>query len=175
MTHNLSTTISIPPGLKAAWEKDVLTVTGPKGIVKRAFNIPGISIALKSNELNLSAQGDRMKTMLNTSVAHIENMMTGAQNGFNYRLAIVFSHFPINAAVKKDVVEINNFIGEKRARIAAIVGATKVEIKGRDIFVSGADKEAVGQTAANLENACRIRGKDRRVFQDGIYIQEKSG
>ena len=175
MTNILSTQIAIPQGLKAAWENSVLTITGPKGSVKRTFHIPGLSIALKSNELALSADRDRMKTMLHTTVAHIENMMTGAQNGYQYRLAIVFSHFPINAAIKKDAVEINNFIGEKRARIARIVGTTKVEIKGRDIFVSGPDKEAVGQTAANLESACRIRNKDRRVFQDGIYTQEKSG
>ena len=35
-------------------------------------------------------------------------------------------------------------------------------------------KEKVGQTSANIERACRIRGRDRRVFQDGIYIVEKA-
>jgi large subunit ribosomal protein L6 len=49
----------------------------------------------------------------------------------------------------------------------------KVENK-TEVVVSGADKEKVGQTSANIERACRIRGRDRRVFQDGVYIVEKA-
>ena len=48
----------------------------------------------------------------------------------------------------------------------------KVENKS-DVFVSGVDREKVGQTAAIIEKACRIRGRDRRIFQDGIYIVSK--
>jgi len=29
--------------------------------------------------------------------------------------------------------------------------------------------------AARIEQASKVRGKDRRVFQDGIYIVEKAG
>ena len=42
-----------------------------------------------------------------------------------------------------------------------------------DVVVRGADREKVGQTAANIERACRIKKRDRRVFQDGIYIVSK--
>ena len=51
----------------------------------------------------------------------------------------------------------------------------KVEVKNKvDVIVTGADIEKVGQTAANIERACRIRKRDRRVFQDGIYIVAKA-
>ena len=50
---------------------------------------------------------------------------------------------------------------------------TKVEVKAADITVSGPDIEAVGQTAANMEQATKIRKHDRKVFQDGIYITKK--
>ncbi|MEM3690235.1 MAG: 50S ribosomal protein L6, partial [Candidatus Micrarchaeia archaeon] len=63
-------------------------------------------------------------------------------------------------------------IGEKKPRVASIVGDTKVEVKGSEIFVSGVDKEAVGQTCANICSATCIRNKDSRVFQDGIYLVE---
>ena len=50
-----------------------------------------------------------------------------------------------------------------------------MKVKGQEIIVEGIDKEATGQTAANIEQATRITKWDRRVFQDGIYIVEKAG
>ena len=52
----------------------------------------------------------------------------------------------------------------------------KVEVRVEnktDVVVKGADREKVGQTAANIESACKIKKRDRRVFQDGIYIVSK--
>jgi len=37
----------------------------------------------------------------------------------------------------------------------------------------GIDKESVGKTAANIEHATRIRERDPRVFQDGVYTVER--
>ncbi|TRM73728.1 50S ribosomal protein L6, partial [Sulfolobus sp. E5] len=46
-------------------------------------------------------------------------------------------------------------------------------IKGEDIVVEGSDIEAVAQTASNIELASKIRGFDRRVFSDGIFLYKK--
>ena len=55
-------------------------------------------------------------------------------------------------------------------------GEVQVRVENKvDVIVSGADREKVGQTAANIERACKIRKRDRRVFQDGIYIVSKDG
>ncbi len=175
MNSKIEDTIELPSGISAQFNAGVLTVTGPKGKVTRDVAVHGVDIATQNNAITLSAENVRLKRMLNTTAAHIRNMVKGAKDGYVYRLAIVFSHFPINAAVKKDVLEINNFIGEKKPRLARIIGETKVEVKGRDVLVSGANRDHVGQTAANIEGACRIRDKDRRVFQDGIYILQKAG
>ena len=51
----------------------------------------------------------------------------------------------------------------------------KVNVKGTDIIVEGVDIEKVGQAAGKIEQLCRITNKDRRIFQDGIYIVEKNG
>jgi large subunit ribosomal protein L6 len=68
---------------------------------------------------------------------------------------------------------IENFIGERNPRKAKIMGDSKIIIKGDDIIVQGINLEDVSQTAANIQNATKIRNKDPRVFLDGIYVYEQ--
>jgi large subunit ribosomal protein L6 len=49
----------------------------------------------------------------------------------------------------------------------------KVALGADEVTVAGIDKESVGKTAANIEHATRIRERDPRVFQDGVYIVER--
>jgi large subunit ribosomal protein L6 len=90
-------------------------------------------------------------------------------------MKIVYSHFPMKVSVKAGNIVIENFLGERTPRFAKICGDTKVLVKGSEIILIGINKEDVGQTAANLERATRIRRKDPRVFQDGIYLVAKHG
>ncbi|MFQ6053494.1 MAG: 50S ribosomal protein L6, partial [Candidatus Bathyarchaeia archaeon] len=45
--------------------------------------------------------------------------------------------------------------------------------QGDDIIIEGIDIEEVGQTAANIQRATKIRRKDLRKFLDGIYVYNK--
>ncbi len=111
-----------------------------------------------------------------TFKAHIANMLKGVTEGFTYKLKVVYSHFPMTIKVQGDEVVIENFLGEKNPRRARILPGVNVKVMGgQEIIVEGIDKEAVGQTAANIEQATRITKWDRRVFQDGVYIVEKAG
>ncbi|NIU39655.1 50S ribosomal protein L6, partial [Candidatus Bathyarchaeota archaeon] len=83
------------------------------------------------------------------------------------------SHFPISVKVKEKTVVIENFTGERSPRIAKIMGDTKVTVKGEDVIVQGINIEDVSQTAANIQNATKIKKKDPRVFLDGIYVYER--
>ncbi len=124
--------------------------------------------------IRLYGKGRRAKAMMGTAQSIIKNMITGVTQGFTYKMKIISSHFPMNVKVQGDQVIIENFIGERWPRRARIVGAgTKVEVKGDDVIVKGIDKEAVGQTAANIEQATKITRKDLRKFLDGIYVYEK--
>ena len=76
-------------------------------------------------------------------------------------------------SVKGDYVVIDNFLGEKASRHATVVGDSKVITKGSSVTIEGNDREGVGQTAANLERATIVKGRDIRVFQDGIYLVSK--
>lgn len=171
--------IQIPEGVEVEIEGRKVRVRGPKGAIERELWHPGVQIAIDEsmNEVFIRTESTRkkQKAIAGTFASHINNMITGVREGFFYRLKAVHAHFPIQVAVTKDGrgVSISNFLGERRPRIAKLMDGVKVEIRGSEILVSGVDKEAVGQSAANIEQATRIKGYDPRVFQDGIYLVEK--
>ena len=101
-------------------------------------------------------------------------MITGVTKGYQYKLKIVFSHFPISVKLQDKSVLIENFTGERRPRRIKLIGNVKVKIEPDDIVVEGANLEEVSQTAANIEQATRVRNKDPRVFLDGIYVYERN-
>ena len=113
------------------------------------------------------------KALIGTWKAHLSNMVQGVNQGFLYEMKVVFAHFPMKVAVKGNVMTIDNFLGEKATRTAAIAGDVKVNVKGDIVTIEGNDKECVGQTAGNLEKATVVKGRDTRVFQDGVYVISK--
>ncbi len=167
--------IEIPDGITASLDGGLLTLKGKKDTLSRDFTHPKIQISLNGKIVHLGVELPRKKekALIGTYNAHINNMIKGLTEGFEYHLKIVYSHFPMKVSVKGDDVVIENFEGEKSPRKSRIMPGCKVSVKGDMVIVTGADKEAVGQTAANIERATRIKGFDIRVFQDGIYITEK--
>ena len=105
--------------------------------------------------------------------SHISNMIAGVTKGYEYKMKVVYSHFPIQLKAASDELVINNFLGERKSRSAKILAGTKVEIGKDEVLIKGINKESVGQTMANIEQATRVRGFDIRIFQDGIYLVEK--
>ena len=101
-------------------------------------------------------------------------MIKGVTSGFKYHLKALYSHFPMTLKQEGNELVVNNYFGERVPRRAKILPGVKVEIKNKvEITVSGSDKELVGQTAANIERCATVKNRDRRVFQDGIYLLNK--
>jgi len=84
-------------------------------------------------------------------------------------------HFPMNVKVEGNRMIIKTFLGEQVDRTAKILPNVNVDIKGNKITITSHDKEAAGQTAANIETATKVKGRDRRIFQDGIFLTERNG
>ncbi|MEM5853286.1 MAG: 50S ribosomal protein L6 [Candidatus Aenigmatarchaeota archaeon] len=167
--------IKIPEDVKVEVDGKKVKVSGEKGELERSFEEKGISIIMENKKIVISAESDKKKfrALVGTIAAHIKNMFKGVSKGFTYKLKVVYSHFPVSVKVEGDKVLIQNFLGERVPRVAKIVGKTQVKVEGQEITVSGINVEEVGQTAANIEQACRIIGYDRRRFMDGIYIVER--
>ena len=167
--------VEIPEGVKVEVERGKVIVEGPKGKLERELYHPRILIEKKDNKVEVKCEFARRKekALVGTFAAHIRNMIKGVTEGFVYKMKVVYSHFPIKVNVKGNEVIIENFLGEKHPRKAKIFGNVKVSIKGDEIILEGINIEEVGQTAANIEDATKVKYRDVRVFQDGIYIVAK--
>ena len=169
-------TIDIPEGVQVKFTKESgnLNVTGPLGNLSRTFTNPKIRINLEKNNISVVCKLPKKidNSLLGTWYAHIKNMVHGVAQGFEYKMKIVYSHFPIKTHVKDNELIIENFLGEKLPRKARIIGDTKVKISGDQIIINGTDIETTGQSMANIEKTTKIKNYDPRVFQDGIYLVE---
>ncbi|MDD5172099.1 MAG: 50S ribosomal protein L6 [Candidatus ainarchaeum sp.] len=160
--------MEIPQGVTVRMDGATVIAKGPQGEVKKSFP-KGISVKVSGNAVEVSSSD---KAIQGTVEAVVKNMMEGASKGYSKNFKLIYAHFPISIEVKGSDVTIKNFLGEKQARKTILIGSTKVQAKGQLVTISGPDKEAVGQTLANIRNAMRIKDKDGRVFQDGIYDAE---
>lgn len=168
-------TVEIPDGVSVSMEGENLLVKGPKGELRKVLR--GVRMKVKDNEVKFTSLSDRRKdkAMVGTWRSHLENMITGVTDGWQASMKMVYSHFPVKFSVDGKKIIIQNFLGERSQREARIFGAsTKVEVKKDDVIITGIDKEDVGQTAANIEIACKVKGYDRRVFQDGCHLVKKT-
>lgn len=69
-----------------------------------------------------------------------------------------------------------NFLGEKLVRHVKMLPGVSVESsKGvkDQIELSGNSLENVSQSAADIQQICRVRNKDIRKFLDGLYVSER--
>ncbi len=168
--------VEIPENVRVEVNGSRVKVSGPKGMLERDFShARKVRIFVEDSKVVVETHFARRKekAVVYAVAAHIRNMIAGVTKGFRYWLKVIYSHFPITVKVEGDKVLIINFLGEKSPRIAKIIGDVKVKVQKNDVIVEGIDIEDVGQTAANIEQATKITGFDRRVFVDGIYIYKK--
>ena len=168
--------VEIPPGVNVTLEGSMLTVSGPKGTLARDIRFPQIDVTVGDGEVVVSTASDKKRflAMSGTLEAHVKSMFRGVVEGYEYRMKVVYSHFPIQLKQQGDRLEINNFLGEKQPRLAKILKGVTVKIGNDEVTLTGIDKEKVGNTAANIEHATRVTKRDPRVFQDGVYITERA-
>ncbi len=169
--------IEIPQDVEVKIENTKISVKGPKGEITRDFKIKRFEFVKDNNELIIKVKKatKREKRLINTFAAHIRNMFKGVTQGFIYKMKVCYSHFPINVSLKGNELIIKNFLGEKYPRTVKLPKEVNVKINGDIIVLEGIDKEKVGNCATLIEQATRITNRDRRVFQDGIYLIEKDG
>ena len=177
MKLKLSESIAIPEGIECRVENNTIICKKSGVELKKKIDVPGLIVSLENNAIVLKCDyGNKIQfNKIMTLIAHIHNLFTGLENKFIYKLQACNVHFPMTLKVEKNQLLINNFLGEKKSRFAKILPNVEIDVKGQNITLTSHDKESAGQTAANIEKATKVRNRDRRIFQDGIYIVERPG
>ncbi|KAH6636682.1 ribosomal protein L6, alpha-beta domain-containing protein [Chaetomium tenue] len=178
-------TLEVPENVKVSIKARLVTVEGPRGkLVKDLGHIAVSFSSPKKNVIGLEIHHGVRKNVaaLRTVRTLINNMIIGVTKGFKYKMRYVYAHFPINVNLEQNSetgnweVEIRNFIGEKIVRNVVMQPGVEAEVSKAqkdELVLSGNSLEAVSQSAADIQQICRVRNKDIRKFLDGIYVSEK--
>lgn len=176
MKRNILETVDIPSEIVASLDETGFTLkSNGKEISHQFSSNPKIEMKLEDSKFILKSDKatKRELKLINSIVSHVNNMISGMKEDFVYKMEVCNVHFPMVVKVEGAVLKIKNFLGEKIERKAKISPNVKVTISGNIIEISSPNVEAAGQTAARIETATKIKNRDRRVFQDGIFIISK--
>ncbi len=167
--------ITLAQGVSATLASDKVIIKGPLGSNERQFNDALLKVEINGSKIKVEPSPINKKLTKKAMVAEqslakeLSNDSEGVVKYFEVNMEAVYAHFPLTIEVKPKEIIIKNMLGERAARTADVVGATKAEAKEKKLRIYGIKLEDVTQTAANVRKACRVKHKDERVFQDGVY------
>ncbi len=169
--------VAIPQGVTVKYENDLLSVKGKLGENQKELFKNTVKISVEDGFVTLTSLNatKREKMFQGTFESIIKSMIIGVLEGFEYKLKVCSSHFPMTVTAKDNTLSVKNYLGEKIARTVKVPSSVQLKVSGDIIEVSGIDKAIVGAAAGKIEALTRTTDRDKRRFQDGIYIIEKSG
>ena len=143
--------IEIPTGVKISLDNSIVKVEGPKGTLSRPM-IEGVSINLDDNKqivVNRVADDPKSRSFHGLTRSLVSNMVIGVTKGFETILDITGVGY--RAEVKGDTLVLS--LGYSHQIFFPVPTGISVEVeKMTKVFVRGADKELVGQTAAKIRS-----------------------
>jgi len=127
ITGMLEKEIDIPEDVTVKINGSNIVVNGPNGQLSRELFHPKVKIQKTDSKIIVRSELPRIreKSIVGTFVAHIRNMIFGAENDFEYHMKIVYSHFPMKVNTRGDRFVIENFMGERAPRYADIYDGVK--------------------------------------------------
>jgi len=167
--------IPIPPGVTVTVaEANQVTVKGPNGELKSSFS-PDLTIAIEGGQVLVSRPSDlrQHRALHGLTRSLLANMVTGVTEGFSKRLEIQGVGYRAEKQGEGLLLRLgfsHPVIIEPRAGISFDLEGTT------NIIVKGADRQAVGQTAAEIRQLRKVepyRGKGVRYA--GEVVRRKAG
>lgn len=140
--------IVIPSAVSVVYEDNKITIKGPKGEDSLVL-VDGLSLKLEDGQIKLSRADDskRLREMHGTTRANLNNIVVGVSEGFSKRLELVGTGY--RAAMRGTSVVLS--VGYSHEVVITPDEGASIELASNtEIVVSGANRQAVGQTAARI-------------------------
>lgn len=165
--------VAIPAGVTVTADKNIVTVKGPKGTLAFEHHYD-VAIKLGENEfvVEKEGKGKHMPAIWGTTARRIENMIEGVVSGFKKQLELNGVGFRMNIAGKT----ITLALGFSHPVVVEVPAELEVTIEGNVMTVSGIDKHAVGQFAANIRALKPVEPYKGKGFKYvGEHVRRKEG
>ncbi len=165
--------IAVPQGVDVALSAEAITVKGPLGTLKQ---VPHrlVSVTNDAGKLVFEAQGDSAEAnaMSGTMRALVANMVTGVSKGFEKRLSLVGVGYRAQTQGPKLSLQVGFSHPVVKDMPAGITVQTPTPT---EIVIKGADRQVVGQIAAEVR-AIRppepYKGKGIRYVDERVVKKE---
>ena len=159
--------LTLPSNVTLTVDGNKVTVKGPKGELSTEVN-KHITVEVKENEVVITRDNDNYKNFHGTANANIKNMIVGVSEGFEKKLEAVGVGYRFNLKGNNLVVT----AGYSHPVEVSIPAGIKLEVPSNtELFVRGADKQLVGEFAANVRKIRQpepYKGKGIRYTDEHI-------
>ncbi|EMW5902941.1 50S ribosomal protein L6 [Enterococcus faecium] len=166
--------VVIPEGVTVTQDGNNVTVKGPKCELTRTFSAD-IKMNIEGNEVTFTRPNDskEMKTIHGTTRANFNNMVVGVSEGFQKALELIGVGYRAQLQGSKLVLNVGY---SHPVEITPPAGVTVEVPANTQVIVKGANKEEVGELAANIRGTRPpepYKGKGIRYV--GEYVRRKEG
>ncbi|MEZ0360336.1 MAG: 50S ribosomal protein L6 [Hydrogenobacter sp.] len=165
--------IEIPKNVKVNISDGIITVEGPKGKLSMSIH-PDMKVYTDGNSIKVERSSDDPfhRAMHGTTAALIRNMVKGVTEGFTVGLEVVGLGY--RASLKGGNLELS--LGLSHPVVFPIPPDVKIEVKENKIYVSGIDKQRVGQVAAQIRAFRKPDAyKGKGIRYEGETLKLKAG
>ena len=165
--------ITIPAGTTVTVAPGEITVKGKSGTLVRSAH-PAIRVKVEGNTVNVSpANNSRLaKALWGTYSAHMRNMIAGVNEPFVKKLEVQGIGYRAEMAGK----QIKLSVGFSHPVLLTVPAGLTVAVEKNLISVTGCDKEAVGQFAANIRAQKKPEPyKGKGIRYEGEVVRQKQG
>ena len=148
MSRIANAPVEIPAGVEITLSDNEITVKGKKGTLTRAIH-PEVSVAQEDATLKTTANSNSQQAiaLAGTTRSLLNNMVLGVSQGFEKKLTLVGVGY--RAKAQGNTLDLT--LGFSHPVKYNVPEGITVETPSQtEIVVSGADKQVVGQVAANI-------------------------
>lgn len=165
--------LTIPEGVSAILENDIITVKGPKGSLDFPIS-KSVIVKIEGNTLTVErTNASDSNVMQGTTNAIIRNMIEGVSKGFEKGLEIIGVGYRFQ--VQGNVLTINAGYSHP-VKMTAPEGLSVESVSNTEIVVKGIDKEQVGEFAANIRKVRKPEPyKGKGIRYKGEVVRRKEG